>query len=50
MRKAKSVGLRLTEADRGLLERAASDRGQTLSEFILDAALEKARRVVGQTP
>jgi uncharacterized protein (DUF1778 family) len=42
LRKAKTLGLRITEADKELLEAAANKLGVPLSEFVLSAALERA--------
>ena len=42
-RKAAYIGVRMTAADRRRIERAAKRAGETLSEYLAAAALERAR-------
>jgi uncharacterized protein (DUF1778 family) len=41
-------GIRLSEAERRLIERAASERPESVSRWIRNAAIERARLEVGK--
>lgn len=46
LKKATTLGLRISQADKDLLENAARELGVPLSEFVLTAAKERAQAVV----
>lgn len=43
------VDIKTTKAAKAILEQAASAMGSTLSAFILDCAMSKAREVIAET-
>ncbi len=47
LRKDESMRIRISQNDKGILEKAAARVGQSVSAYVIYAALEKARNDLG---